>query len=185
MHVRLLLLRTLFLAGLGISQHAKAEGRCPPGQYPIGSANGVLGCAPIPGAGDSGGSNAPPPYIQSVKMVPRWISYARSPDGLVMGWSVRQHKERASDRQALKACNKRSGQKCEIVARVTNEQCAYAMVHRDTSQLEVVLGTDVMELPQEVAQRSCPNGCRNIRFECARPFDVHDGAPTYGPNWYP
>ena len=181
MHARLLLLCTLFLAGLGLSQHAKAEGNCPSGYYPVGG-QGVQGCAPIPGGG--GGGYAPT-YIQSVKMVPRWVSYARSPDGLVMGWSVRQHKERASDKQALKACNKRSGQKCEIVAKVTNQQCAYAMVHRDTGQLEVVLGSEVMELPQEVAQRSCPNGCRNIQFQCARPFDVHDGAPTYRPNWYP
>ena len=37
---------------------AMAEGRCPPGQYPIGG-QGVGGCAPIPGAGQSGDGVAP------------------------------------------------------------------------------------------------------------------------------
>ncbi|TGS15267.1 DUF4189 domain-containing protein, partial [Mesorhizobium sp. M1C.F.Ca.ET.187.01.1.1] len=31
-----------------LPQTASAEGRCPPGQYPIGG-QGVGGCAPIPG----------------------------------------------------------------------------------------------------------------------------------------
>ena len=39
----------LFLLLVTISSPALGEGRCPPGHYPIGG-QGVLGCAPIPGA---------------------------------------------------------------------------------------------------------------------------------------
>lgn len=39
---------------------AKAEGRCPPGQFPVGG-QGMEGCAPIPGGGGDSGPAAPVP----------------------------------------------------------------------------------------------------------------------------
>ena len=183
MHARLLLLCTLFLAGLGWSGTLKAEGRCPPGQYPIGSANGVLGCAPIPGAGDGGGSA--PSYFNNVRKVPQWIAYARSPDGRVLGWSVFQHKQRGANKQAMKACNARSGQKCEIVASFTG-QCSTALQHSDTGQMEVVVRGfyDSFDPTSEAARQICPHGCRVVTSDCARDF-YPVGGPDRGPNWYP
>lgn len=44
---------------------AMAEGRCPPGQYPIGG-QGMAGCAPLPGAGD-GENSGPTPTGRWIK----------------------------------------------------------------------------------------------------------------------
>jgi len=65
----------LLLALLCSATVARAEGRCPPGQYPIGSSQGVLGCAPIPGAQQSQqgqGENDVP--IMPPRATGRWYS---------------------------------------------------------------------------------------------------------------
>lgn len=182
MYARVLLIGTLFLAGFGLSQSAKAEGRCPPGQYPIGG-QGVLGCAPIPGGGS--GEYAPEP-VRNYKRVPQWIAYARSPDGLVLGWSVFQHKQKGANKQALKACNARSGQKCEIVASFTG-QCSYALRRNDTARLEVVVSDSLHGLAEnsDVDAKICPNGCQMVTADCARDFHAGAGGPDRGPNWFP
>jgi hypothetical protein len=59
----------LLLAPLG----AFAEGRCPPGQFPVGG-QGMLGCAPIPGgSGAAAGPSAPRP---TGKWETRWGAIA-------------------------------------------------------------------------------------------------------------
>jgi len=181
MHARLWLIACFFLAGLGFSQHAHAEGNCPQGYYPIGG-KGVAGCAPIPGGGTGGSSSS---YFSNVRKVPQWIAYARSPDGRVLGWSVFQHKQRGANKQAMKACNARSGQKCEIVASFTG-QCSTALQHSDTGQMEVVVRGfyDSFDPTSEAARQICPHGCRVVTSDCARDF-YPVGGPDRGPNWYP
>ncbi|CAH0227248.1 DUF4189 domain-containing protein [Stenotrophomonas indicatrix] len=183
MYARVLLIGTLLLATLGWAGHVNAEGRCPPGSYPVGSETGVLGCAPIPGGGS--GEYAPS-SVGSSKRVPQWIAYARSPDGLVLGWSVFQHKQKGANKQALKACNARSGQKCEIVASFTGK-CSTALRRNDTAQLEVVLRdfAETSNLNSEEETRICPNGCQRITSDCARDFHAGVGGPDRGPNWFP
>lgn len=61
---------------LAFSASAYAEGRCPPGQYPIGG-HGVGGCAPIPGAGD-GSLKTPQP---AGKWIKTWGAISVSPEG--------------------------------------------------------------------------------------------------------
>ena len=69
------MIRTLLLlAILSTPAVAYAEGRCPPGQYPVGSAQGVLGCAPIPGGADS--SSSPSAPAPSGKWEKRWGAIA-------------------------------------------------------------------------------------------------------------
>src|SRR2546427_3315443 len=53
---------------------ASAEGRCPPGQYPIGD-QGVGGCAPIPGAGRSAPDENPGHWVKT------WGAVAGSMNG--------------------------------------------------------------------------------------------------------
>lgn len=186
MYARMLLIGTLILASLGWAGQVNAEGRCPPGSYPIGSETGVMGCAPIPGAGgESSAGIGPPTQGNRVKMVPQWVAFARSPNGQVIGWSVRQHKQKAADKQALKTCNKRSGEQCEVIASFT-ERCAYALQHYETGQFEVVFRSDnEVAMASEIARQTCPNGCRPVHFECARAFNLYGSGPDQGPNWSP
>lgn len=184
MLARLLLLCTLSLAALGLPHIVKAEGRCPPGSYPIGG-QGVLGCAPIPGGGGGDAGLAPSIPITRVKMGSEWVAFARSPNGTLLAWSVRQHKQKAAEKEALKTCNKRSGTQCEIIASFT-ERCAYALQHYDTGQFEVVFRSDnELALGTEVARQACPNGCRPVHFTCGRPVNLYGRGPDPGPNWSP
>lgn len=61
------LLLCLFVTG-----EARAEGRCPPGQYPIGG-QGVGGCAPIPGSGTGGVQSGP---IATGRWIKTWGAIA-------------------------------------------------------------------------------------------------------------
>lgn len=56
----------LFLLLLGTTpiDSAVAEGRCPPAQYPIGD-QGVGGCAPISGAGQSAPEENPGHWVKT------------------------------------------------------------------------------------------------------------------------
>lgn len=105
---------------------ALAEGRCPPGQYPIGSSNGVLGCAPIPGG--TGGPAQPQAPVPSGRWESRWGAIAEDRDpapgaSMATGASVSQISKRAAVAAALDGCGRRGGRKCEI--RLTyHDQCA-------------------------------------------------------------
>ena len=68
---------TLATLSLAIAKPALAEGGCPPGSYPIGG-QGVQGCAPIPGATNSGTNKHPTPAGRWVKT---WGALASAPNG--------------------------------------------------------------------------------------------------------
>ncbi|MBA0388196.1 DUF4189 domain-containing protein [Stenotrophomonas maltophilia] len=105
---------------------ALAEGRCPPGQYPVGG-QGVGGCAPIPGGSSSPstGSSAPVP---AGKWETRWGAIAEdkkpATGGLMAtGVSVSQKSKRAAEAAAIDGCVRRGGTKCEIRLSY-HDQCA-------------------------------------------------------------
>jgi len=183
MHARLLLISTLFLAALGMPGMVKAEGRCPPGQYPIGSPNGVMGCAPIPGSEQPSAELSSSTYNRPPKIVTEWGAVARSPSGREIGWSpVRQHKQKSAEKLALRACKEKSGQACQIVASYSG-QCVLAMQHTDTGQFEVILESPDTYEPDmhRAAQQRCPGGrCRAAWSHCASTFDRNATYPSYG-----
>ncbi|MEG0193947.1 MAG: DUF4189 domain-containing protein [Stenotrophomonas sp.] len=105
---------------------AYAEGRCPPGQYPIGSSNGVLGCAPIPGS--STGVGEPQAPVPSGEWETRWGAVAEdggSQPGAPMatGAVVGEKSKRAAETVALQRCERRGGRKCHVRMTYYN-QCA-------------------------------------------------------------
>ena len=118
-------MRSLFAVLLLLTSFAAlAEGRCPPGQYPIGDQN-VGGCAPIPGAG---GGAAPAP-VATGKWETRWgaIAEDRSASGRGVAVSTGAAESKKSKREAIaaavKQCEAGGGKKC-VASIVYNNQCA-------------------------------------------------------------
>jgi hypothetical protein len=123
--MRLALLLTLSATAF----FANAEGRCPPGQYPIGDER-APGCAPIPGAyGDAAGTSSPVP---TGKWETRWgaiaeESAARDPGTpLATGVSESRKSEREATSAALEECKRVGGRKCSISITYHNQCVALA-----------------------------------------------------------
>lgn len=105
---------------------ASAEGRCPPGQYPVGGSDGVLGCVPIPGG--TGAAAQPSAPVPTGKWESRWGAIAEDEDvpvGAVTptGVAVSRKSKRAAKDAALDACSQRGGRKC-VVRLTYHDQCA-------------------------------------------------------------
>lgn len=102
----------LLIASFG----AFAEGRCPPGQYPVGDQN-AGGCAPIPGAAQSA-QPAPTGTWET-----RWGAIVEDPNNLSTGASVSQKSKRAAVSAATDECRRIGGNKCKLRLAYYN-QCA-------------------------------------------------------------
>lgn len=116
--MRIFLIAVMVLA----SFTAYAEGGCPPGQYPIGG-QGVVGCAPIPGAG--GGTAAPRP---TGKWETRWGAIAEdsSSRNLATGTSTSQKSKRAAVSAAIEDCRSAGGKACKLRMAYHNQCIAMA-----------------------------------------------------------
>lgn len=94
---------------LGFPPVAGAEGRCPPGQYPIGG-QGVGGCAPIPG-GDAGSGQTGP--IQTGRWNKTWGAIAMASNGDV-GVSVGKVRKADASNEALANCSQHGASDCKV-----------------------------------------------------------------------
>ncbi|WP_329768172.1 DUF4189 domain-containing protein [Stenotrophomonas muris] len=104
----------------GGNSAAFAEGRCPPGQYPIGG-QGAGGCAPIPAGGS--GAESPRPTGRWIKT---WGAFAASPSGITgaaSGW----RKKADAGNAAVRSCSDAGGRDCRVKFTYKN-QCATAAV---------------------------------------------------------
>jgi len=104
-----------------------AEGRCPPGHYPVGDQN-VGGCAPIPGAGSSGTSISSTP---TGTWETRWGAIVEDMDpdpnrALATGYAVSQKSKRAAVALAKEQCEARGGAKCKLRIAYHNQCVALA-----------------------------------------------------------
>lgn len=116
--IRVLPLGLLFLT----TGTAFAEGRCPPGQYPVGDQN-VGGCAPIPSSGPAVPASRP-----TGKWETRWGAIARdaSPTPgarLAIGVAESQRTKKAASAVALAQCVEGGGNDCRVLL-AYNNQCA-------------------------------------------------------------
>lgn len=108
---------------------AFAEGRCPPGQYPVGG-QGAGGCAPIPGSG--GGSSESSSPVPTGKWEDRWgaIAEESSPRApgvpLATGVSESRKTKREANAVALEECKKVGGTKCTVTMTYFNQCVALA-----------------------------------------------------------
>lgn len=113
-----------FLLGLA-SFGAFAEGRCPPGQFPVGG-QGMLGCAPIPGA--TGGESTPAAPRPTGKWETRWGAVAEdsSSRNLATGVSTSQKSKRAAVAAAVDDCKGAGGKSCKLRLAYHNQCVAIA-----------------------------------------------------------
>lgn len=82
---------------------AQAEGRCPPGQYPIGG-QGVGGCAPIPG-GEGAATSGP---RATGKWIKTWGAISLAPSGASGSSTGRVRKTEAVE-EAQRKCAESGG----------------------------------------------------------------------------
>lgn len=108
---------------------AFAEGRCPPGQYPIGD-DRAPGCAPIPGAG--GGADAAGSPVPTGKWETRWGAIAEDKSvgsgsgSYATGVSESRKSKKDASNAALDQCRSIGGRKCEILVAYYNQCVALA-----------------------------------------------------------
>ncbi len=141
-----------------------AEGRCPPGQYPVGDQN-VGGCAPIPGGGST---SAPSP---TGKWETRWGAVAEDTapvmagGTLATGVSVSQKSKRAANELALSRCAGMGGQKCKVrlsyhnqcvaMADPVGERVPGAISTANTGETEQIAKSSALQRCQAVGGQRC------------------------------
>lgn len=113
--MRLVLISLLFLTSFAVH----AEGRCPPGQYPVGDQN-AGGCAPIPGATQP--SNSAP----AGEWETRWGAIVEDPQNLSTGASVSKRTRREAISAATDECRRVGGNKCQLRIAYYNQCVAIA-----------------------------------------------------------
>lgn len=101
-----------------------AEGRCPPGQYPIGD-DRAPGCAPIPGAEGGGGAGMPAP-VPTGKWETRWGAIVEDAENLATGASVSMKTKRQAVSAAEAECRKVGGRNCKLRLAYYNQCIAIA-----------------------------------------------------------
>lgn len=116
-----LLVTTLFILSLLITFRAKAEGGCPPGQYPQ-QGQGWQTCVPIPGAADNQQS---PPSSQH-QWVSQWQALATDSQKAVLGVATGKSSSDDSAQAAVADCKAKGGTTCKV--QITYRNGCIAMV---------------------------------------------------------
>ncbi len=124
---------------------ASAEGRCPPGQFPVGGP-GMLGCAPT-------GGGAPSPLAEA--WTAPWGAIATSPTQLAMGVSNTQNRKRRAEREALDQCKRSGAKDCVIRVSYQNSCVAVASPPEPTPQHLVVGRAFTLENAITTATAEC------------------------------
>jgi len=155
---------TLATLSLAIAKPALAEGGCPPGSYPIGG-QGVQGCAPIPGATNSGTNKHPTPAGRWVKT---WGALASAPNG-ASGASVGGRSKRDAVAEAVRLCGAVG---CKVDFTYYN-QCAAVYVPK-AGRGGTSFGSSVtVEKAEEIASNRCVTdggvGCYKVYSACTEP----------------
>ncbi|WP_312681412.1 DUF4189 domain-containing protein [Stenotrophomonas chelatiphaga] len=152
---------------------ASAEGRCPPGQYPVGG-QGVGGCAPIPGRGNAqpAQQQAPPP--PPVWLQTRYGAIAMSPSTSAAGVAAEQTSSEAAAAVAMKDCQREGARDCAVISRYSNQCIALLVPGAWPAGAKGGIGTGVTpELARQDAQKHCidpaGSGCTASYEACSFP----------------
>lgn len=129
-------LAVLILVLTAVPTTSLAEGRCPPGQYPVGG-QGTGGCAPIP---SSGGADARGP-VPTGKWETRWGAISEDLTTLATGASVSMKSKRQAIAAATAECEKLGGKACKTRLTYFN-QCA-ALADATAESLNGETGTSI------------------------------------------
>lgn len=168
-------MRIVLIFGLLVmSSHAFAEGACPPGQYPIGG-QGVVGCAPIPGASDGGPSPAPRP---TGKWETRWgaVVEDNTSANLATGTSVSRKSKRDAIDAATEVCERMGGRKCKTRITYYNQCVALAdpteEARRNGATQTMASAEQTLELAKSRALSKCESAgsgqqCSIVYSDCS------------------
>lgn len=156
----------IFCALFFTAECAFAEGRCPPGQYPIGDSR-APGCAPIPVGGDSVDS-APRPTGRWIKT---WGAIAMSNSG-ASGVTVGKEKKRDAEKAAMSECVATGAKDCGL-AFTYKHQCAAAATSSSGAQGTNFGSGATIEIAKQVAKELCQSrggsGCDVVYSACTEP----------------
>lgn len=164
MKVKLFLL--LSLLSFGLSGAVRAEGGCPPGQYPI-SGQGWQGCAPIPGYDQSPTSSQPeqPPA--------RWESHwgAIATDGVkgILGMATGEADQSEAEQKALGQCRAKGGSACKIQTSYANG-CAAMIV--GSNGFSTAIGSTIEEAVSKgtkICRSDGDTNCHVYYTDCSLP----------------
>lgn len=151
---------------LGVAaESALAEGRCPPGQYPIGDSR-APGCAPI-SAGSSGdaGPRATGRWIKT------WGAIATSSTG-ASGTATGEVKKSDAVKSAVSECAGSGARDCRVSFTYKN-QCAAAAVPSSGTPGTSFGSAATKELAKGVATKLCDSrgghGCEVVYSACTEP----------------
>ncbi|MFV7456355.1 DUF4189 domain-containing protein [Stenotrophomonas maltophilia] len=147
---------------------AQAEGRCPPGQYPIGG-QGVGGCAPIPG-GEGTATSGP---RATGKWIKTWGAISLAPSGASGSSTGRVRKTEAVE-EAQRKCAESGGVGCKVTITYKN-QCVAAVVASSGTDGTTQFGTGAtIESAKEFASRLCASkggsDCAAVYAACSEPI---------------
>jgi len=152
---------------------AYAEGRCPPGQYPIGDSR-APGCAPIPGygrqAGSAEGTVAPLPAGEWLKT---WGAVAHSPSTDLIGVSVGERSKEEAEQVALNKCAAEGDRNCKISLSYRN-QCVAIVTPSSGKGAGGIASAPTEQEALSEANTECSDagGGRCVRFysDCSKPI---------------
>ncbi|WP_429000383.1 DUF4189 domain-containing protein [Stenotrophomonas rhizophila] len=99
-----------------------AEGRCPPGQYPIGD-HRAPGCAPIPSGVASDSQQGP---VATGKWETRWGAIAEDSSTLTTGAAFSMKSKRRAVSAAMEECSRLGGKQCKLRLAYHNQCVAIA-----------------------------------------------------------
>lgn len=172
--MRIVLLAMLSLASFVVH----AEGRCPPGQFPVGG-QGMLGCAPIPGAA-GGGESQPSAPRPTGKWETRWGAIVEDGENNSTGTSASQKSKRAAVSLATDRCKSAGGNSCKLRLAYYNQCIAFAdptpafirSVPPGTKTRNMVSAAETEDLAKSNAVKGCETDgsrqeCHIVYSECS------------------
>lgn len=156
----------MFLLALA-SFNALAEGRCPPGQFPVGG-QGMLGCAPIPSSG-GGAAASPQPDGRWIKT---WGAISMAPNG-ASGTATGKLKKADATNAALSDCKATGASNCRVVFSYKNQCVAAAIATSGFSDTQFSTAAE-LHVADARAIQDCTDrggrGCEVIYHACSDPY---------------
>lgn len=152
---------------------AFAEGRCPPGQYPVGG-QGVGGCAPIPGAAASQQRAAPQATAPTSRWGTRWGAIVASAATSDAGAATGRLTKSDALSEAMAKCRRNGATDCKVMAEYSNQCVAWVVPDGGDATALGGLGEGATpELAMKKAQSYCENragnGCKVAYSACSLP----------------
>lgn len=165
-------LRALWVCSLLLcASQVAAEGRCPPGTFPVGPTH-VMQCAPIPTA------HAADVEDEGPRWVSQWGAIARDASGTgINGVSGKQHSKRAASREALDFCRRHGGKACKVEATYSNSCIVVATPYADGAMAGGIpvwqIGPDVEAISRSASERcelENQQTCAVAYSQCSWPY---------------